>query len=136
MKKIVAVILLSVMLFSLIGCSQKEVSVIKTYDVTDSELTEECFENNELVTIVKYYEMSDGTWKTDDYTYQYRVEVTGKMNNAAKDSMFVFLSNTKDITFDQAWKASGLSSNTDDYFKEEETKLVAVKQETQKRQEA
>ena len=127
MKKIVAVILLSVMLFSLIGCSQKEVSVIKTYDVTDSELTEECFENNELVTIVKYYEMSDGTWKTDDYTYQYRVEVTGKMNNAAKDSMFGFLSNTKDITFDQAWKASGLSSNTDDYFKEEETKLVAVK---------
>ena len=127
MKKIVAVILLSVMLFSLIGCSQKEVSVIKTYDVTDSELTEECFENNELVTIVKYYEMSDGTWKTDDYTYQYRVEVTGRMNNAAKDSMYVFLSNTKDITFDQAWKASGLSSNIDDYFKEEETKLVAVK---------
>ena len=127
MKKIVAVILLSVMLFSLIGCSQKEVSIIKTYDVTDSELTEECFENNELVTIVKYYEMSDGTWKTDDYTYQYRVEVTGRMNNAAKDSMYVFLSNTKDITFDQAWKASGLSSNIDDYFKEEETKLVAVK---------
>lgn len=127
MKKIVAVILLSVMLFSLIGCSQKEVSVIKTYDVTDSELTEECFENNELVTIVKYYEMSDDTWKTDDYTYQYRVEVTGRMNNAMKDSMYVFLSNTKDITFDQAWKASGLSSNIDDYFKEEETKLVAVK---------
>ena len=124
-----AAILLTVMLLSLAGCSQKEVSVIKTYDVTDSELTEECFENNELVTIVKYYEMSDGTWKTDDYTYQYRVEVTGRMNNAAKDSMFVFLSNTKDITFDQAWKASGLSSNTDDYFKEEETKLVAVKQE-------
>ena len=49
------------------------------------------------------------------------------MNNAAKDSMFVFLSNTKDITFDQAWKASGLSSDIDDYFKEEETKLVAVK---------
>ena len=127
MKKIVAVILLSVMLFSLIGCSQKEVSVIKTYDVTDSELTEECFENNELVTRVKYYEMSDGTWKTDDHTYQYRVEVTGRMNNAAKDSMYVFLSNTKDITFDQAWKASGLSSNIDDYFKEEETKLVAEK---------
>ena len=126
MRKIAA-ILLTVMLLSIAGCSQKEVSVVKTYDVTDSEFTEECFENNELVTIVKYYEMSDGTWKTDDYTYQYRVEVTGKMNNAAKDSMYVFLSNTKDITFDQAWKASGLSSNTDDYFKEEETKLVAVK---------
>lgn len=126
MRKI-ATILLTVMLISLAGCSQKEVSVVKTYDVTDSEFTEECFENNELVTVVKYYEMSDGTWKTDDYTYQYRVEVTGRMNNATKDSMFVFLSNTKDITFDKAWKASGLSSNIDDYFKEEETKLVAVK---------
>lgn len=126
MRKIAA-ILLTVMLISLAGCSQKEVSVVKTYDVTDSEFTEECFENNELVTVVKYYEMSDGTWKTDDYTYQYRVEVTGRMNNATKDSMFVFLSNTKDITFDKAWKASGLSSNIDDYFKEEETKLVAVK---------
>ena len=115
------------MLLSLSGCSQKEVSAVKTYDVTDSELIEECFENNELVTIVKYYEMSDGTWKTDDYIYQYKVEVTGRMNNAVKDSMYVFLSNTKDIAFDQAWKASGLSSNTDDYFKEEETKLVAVK---------
>lgn len=123
----VAAILLTVMLLSIAGCSQKEVSVVKTYDVTDSEFTEECFENNELVTVVKYYEMSDGTWKTADYTYQYRVEVTGRMNNAAKDSMYVFLSNTKDITFDQAWKASGLSSNIDDYFKEEETKLVAVK---------
>ncbi len=122
-----AAILLTVMLLSLSGCSQKEVSVVKTYDVTDSELIEECFENNELVTIVKYYEMSDGTWKTDDYIYQYKVEVTGRMNNAVKDSMYVFLSNTKDIAFDQAWKASGLSSNTDDYFKEEETKLVAVK---------
>ena len=127
MRKIVIALLLTVMLLSLASCSQKEVSVVKTYDVTDSELIEECVENNELVTIVKYYEMSDGTWKTDDYTYQYRVEVTGRMNNAAKDSMFVFLSNTKDITFDQAWKASGLSSDIDDYFKEEETKLVAVK---------
>lgn len=126
MRKIAA-ILLTVMLISLAGCSQKEASVVKVYEMTDSETIEECVENNEIVTIVKYYEMSDGTWKTDDYTYQYRVEVTGRMNNAAKDSMFVFLSNTKDITFDQAWKASGLSSDIDDYFKEEETKLVAVK---------
>lgn len=127
MMRKIAAILLTVMLISLAGCSQKEASVVKTYEMTDSETIEECVENNEIVTIVKYYEMSDGTWKTDDYTYQYRVEVTGRMNNAAKDSMFVFLSNTKDITFDQAWKASGLSSDIDDYFKEEETKLVAVK---------
>lgn len=106
---------------------RKEPSVVKTYEVTDSELAEEYWENNELVTMVKYYEMSDGTWKTDDYTYQYRLEVTGRMNNAYKDSTFVFLSNTTDITFEQAWKASGFSSNMDDYFKEEDAKFVAMK---------
>ena len=124
MKKIIRITLITLMLLSLFGCSQKEPSVVKTYEVTDSELT---FENDELVTMVKYYEMSDGTWKTDDYTYQYILEVTGRMNNADKDSTFVFLSNIKDITFEQAWKASGLSSNMDDYFKEEDAKLVAMK---------
>ena len=124
MKKIIRIALITIMLLSLFGCSQKEPSVVKTYEVTDSELA---FENDELVTMVKYYEMSNGTWKTDDYTYQYRLEVTGRMNNADKDSTFVFLSNIKDITFEQAWKASGLSSNMDDYFKEEDAKLVAMK---------
>ena len=115
------------MLLSLFGCSQKESSVVKTYDVTDSELAQVYLENNELITIVKYYEMSDGTWKTDDCTYQYRLEITGRMRNAAKDSTFVFLSNIEDITFEQAWKACGFSSNMDDYFKEEDAKFVAVK---------
>lgn len=124
MKKIIRITLITLMLLSLFGCSQKEPSVVKTYEVTDSELA---FENDELVTMVKYYEMSDGTWKTDDYTYQYRLEVTGRMNNADKDSTFVFLSNIKDITFEQAWKASGLSSNMNDYFKEEDAKFVAMK---------
>ena len=124
MKKIIRITLITLMLLSLFGCSQKEPSVVKTYEVTDSELT---FENDELVTMVKYYEMSDGTWKTDDYTYQYILEVTGRMNNADKDSTFVFLSNIKDITFEQAWKASGLSSNMNDYFKEEDAKFVAMK---------
>lgn len=124
MKKIIRITLITLMLLSLFGCSQKEPSVVKIYEVTDSELT---FENDELVTMVKYYEMSDGTWKTDDYTYQYRLEVTGRMNNADKDSTFVFLSNIKDITFEQAWKASGFSSNMDDYFDEEDAKFVAMK---------
>ena len=124
MEKIIRITLITLMLFSLFGCSQKEPSVVRTYEVTDSE---DAFENDELVTVVKYYEMSDGTWKTDDYTYQYRLEITGRMNGAVKDSTFVFLSNSKDITFEQAWKASGLSSYLDDYFKEEDAKFVAVK---------
>ncbi len=102
----------------------KEPSVVKTYEVTDSDTA---FEDDELVTIVKYYEMSDGTWKTDTHTYQYRLEITGRMGGAQKDSTFVFLSNIENITFEQAWKASGFSSNTNDYFKEEDAKFVALK---------
>lgn len=102
MKKIIRMILLTFMLLCLFRCSQKEPSVVNTYEVTEPELAEEYFENNKLVIMVKYYEMNDGTWKTDNYTYQYRLEITGRMNNAAKDSTFVFLSNTKDITFERA----------------------------------
>ena len=124
MKKIIRMALIALMLLSLFRCSQKEPSVVKTYEVTDSELA---FENDELVTLVKYYEMSDGTWKTDDYTYQYRLEITGRNNAADKDTTFVFLSNIEDITFEQAWKASGFSSNMDDYFDEEDAKFVAMR---------
>ena len=32
-----------------------------------------------------------------------------------------------DISFDQAWKAAGLSSNMDDYFDRKDAVLVAMK---------
>ena len=50
------------------------------------------------------------------YTYKYRLEITGRLNNAVEDTTYVILSNIENITFEQAWKASGLSSNTADYF--------------------
>lgn len=103
---------------------QNEPSVIKTYEVTDSE---HAFEDDELVTMVKYYEMSDGTWRTDEQTYKYRFVITGRMGAAVKDTTFVFLSNLEEITFEQAWKASGLSSNMNDYFKEEDARFVALR---------
>lgn len=99
----------------------KATFVTQTYDVTDSE---NAFENDEQVVLVKHYEMSDGTYKTDNHTYKYKLKITGRMSNAAKDSTFVYLSNLEEITFDQAWKASGLSSNMDDYFDEEDAKFV------------
>jgi hypothetical protein len=127
MKRIISMVICFTFVLTWVGCSQKEPSIVNTYDVTESELADEYFETNKLVTMVKYYEMSDGTWKTDNYTYKYRLEITGRMNNAVKDSTFVFLSNTNDITFEQAWKASGFSSNMDDYFQEEDAKFVAMK---------
>jgi len=124
MKKIFSITLITLILLGVCGCSTKKVTVVETYEVTDAELVEEYFDKGEFVNMVKHYKMSDGTWKTDTHTYKYRLEITGRMNDAEKDSTFVFLSNIEDITFDQAWKASGFSSNMADYFKEEDAKFV------------
>ena len=73
-----------------------------------------------------YYEMSDGTWMCDDHLYKYRLEINGRMPNAAVDSSFVYLSNIEEITFDQAYKAAGVSSNSDDYFPPDKAVLVEM----------
>lgn len=74
--------------------------------------------------IKTYYEMNDGTWMCDDIVYQYRLEIKGRMPNAAVDSTFVYLSNLKEISFEQAYKAAGVSSSSEDYFSPEEAVLV------------
>ena len=67
MKKILAALLGTVLAFSMIGCSG-EATVKETFD--DG--------------LKPYYEMSDGTWKCGDVTYAYRLEICGRMPNAAK----------------------------------------------------
>ena len=121
MKKLIFSVLTIILAFELSGCAQKpEQAVNKTVKQTFSKNVEEA-------TLKTYYEMSDGTWKTGDYIYRYRLEITGRLNSAAKDSTFIYLSNIKDISFEQAWKASGLSSNLNDYFSVEDAVLVAMK---------
>ena len=71
-----------------------------------------------------YYRNTDGTWQVDGRNYRYRLVITGRMNNAAVDSTFIYLSNLEKITFDQAWKAAGLSSDKTDYFDVEDAVLV------------
>ncbi|MBR0373961.1 MAG: immunogenic protein [Mogibacterium sp.] len=73
-----------------------------------------------------YYEMTDGTWMCDDHLYKYRLEINGRMPNAAVDTSFVYLSNIEEISFDQAYKAAGVSSSSDDYFSPEEAVLVEM----------
>ena len=73
-----------------------------------------------------YYEMTDGTWMCDDHSYKYRLEITGRMPNAAVDSSFVYLSNIDEISFDQAYMAAGVSSDSDDYYSPEEAVLVEM----------
>ena len=106
--------------------NKTEGDVIRTYEVTDSDLSEQYISEGRLVTMVRYYELYDGTWKTDDHEYKYRLEITGRMSEAAKDSTFVYLSNIEDISFERANLAAGLSSNMDDYFDPEEAVLVAM----------
>ena len=73
-----------------------------------------------------YYEMTDGTWMCDDHVYKYRLEIHGRMPNAAEDSSFVFLSNIAEITFEQAYKAAGISSDSEDYFSPETAVLAEM----------
>lgn len=76
-----------------------------------------------------YYEMTDGSWSCDDISYTYRLEIKGRLSNAVCDSIYVYLSNRSEISFEEAWKASGLSSNRDDYFLVEEAVLVELRTE-------
>ena len=69
-----------------------------------------------------YCRIEDGTWFCDGLFYQYRLEIS----NASNDTVFVYLSNLSDISFEQAWKALGLSSNTEDYFALEDAILVEM----------
>ena len=110
MKKLVALVLALICILSLAGCSKAPDDSVKT------------IEGN----LKTYYEMSDGTWQADGHTYKYRHEITGRLHNAVVDSTYVYLSNLEEITFDQAWKASGLSSNLEDYFTVEEAILVEM----------
>ena len=74
------------------------------------------YENEEFVIFKWHYKTADDVWGCDGYTYKYRLEISGKLPNSAKNTTYIVLSNTTDITFKQTWMASGFSSNMADYF--------------------
>ena len=107
MQKLLSVIILILIIIaSLTGCQTKSsaVSVKSTIDTG----------------FQPYYEMSDGSWQCDGRTYQYRLEISGKTPQA---------SNLEEVSFEQAWKAAGFSSNSEDYFSPKEAILVEWKTE-------
>ena len=109
MKRIILMLLCILLSITFWGCARK--AVVKN-----------TIEGN----IKTYCEMTDGTWMCDDHLYKYRLEINGRMPNAAADSSFVYLSNIEEITFDQAYKAAGISSNSDDYYPPEKVVLVEM----------
>ena len=91
-----------------------------------------CGKSAEIKSCIKgnmktYYEISDGTWKCNDISYKYRLEIKGRLPNAVKDLEYIYLSNIPEISFERAYKAAGLSSSTNDYFSPEEAVLVELK---------
>ena len=73
-------------------------------------------------------EYVDGTWIFKGKSYRYRLEVTGRWPNAAKDITYVIVTNDKDITFEELFPLSGLSSSLsagDELRKD--TALIAIK---------
>lgn len=109
MKKTIAMGLIFVLILSLVGCRTKS---------TVSDI-----EGN----MKSYSEMSDGTWQCNGNVYKYRLVISGTLPNAEKVTTFVYLSNLEEISFEQAWKAAGLSSNSNDYFNAKDAVVVEVK---------
>lgn len=97
------------------------------YEPTPVELIEEKYDKEEFVISKLHYKNIDSEWVCGEYTYQYRLEIFGRMHNAAKNTTYIVLSNRLDITFDQTWKASGLSSNMADYFDPADAVIVGSK---------
>ena len=110
MKKIIAFFFSLVVMLTFVSCKKQDLEPINT------------IEGN----MKTYYEMSDGTWQLDGYTYMYRLEISGRQPSAVKDTTYVYLSNIENISFQKAMMASGISSNTEDYFAIEEAVLVEI----------
>ena len=109
------------------SANEGDYSVAAVYEVTPSEELEQKRENGEYIIYTEYSALNNCMWSVGDYTYRYRLEITGKPNSAAKMVSYLVLSNTKDITFEQALKASGLSSDSNDYFSPDYAVIVGYK---------
>lgn len=121
-----------------IDTEKETYKIVKTRDKTDGTLDTEIIEKGSLNDFLQYsyiikgnvktyYKMIDSTWSCDNNKYKYRLEIKGRLHKAVRDSVYVYLSNIPEISFEQAWKASGLSSNTNDYFKTTDAVLVEMK---------
>ena len=92
------------------------------YNIGDSNNVKRTIEGN----MKTYSELNDGTWMCNNYVYKYRLEISGRLPNATVNTTYVYLSNIENISFDKAYKASGISSNMNDYFSPEDAVLVEM----------
>ena len=90
MKKLIAMIGLLTVLLA--GCGKNDIA--KVYEKSESDGI-----------VATYYEMNDGTWQCDDISYQFRLELDGRMPNAEADSYYVVLTDNENLTFEDVSKS-------------------------------
>lgn len=128
MKKLVAFLLALSCVFGMVGCTDKtnavdELSIEKQIQSETNTIPDDLLIPAEIL-CSRY---SDGTWGRDGIRYKYWLEITGRLPNTSEDITFVYLSNIETITFEQAWKAAGYSSNSADYFSVEDAVLIETR---------
>lgn len=111
MKKIVTALILCASLFT--GCGKHDIA--KTYKQSEQDGI-----------LITYYEMNDGTWKCEDTTYQFRLELDGRMPNAEADSYYIVLTDNEKLTFEDVSK-SLYSSSLEDIKIMEDSVIVEMK---------
>ena len=103
-------------------------SYIETrYAATPPDQTQQKIKNEEYVITTPYVETALSGYMVANNTYIHCLEITGHLSGAAKNTTYLVLANRKDITFDEAWRASGLSGDTADYFDPKDAVIVGYK---------
>ena len=111
MKKILTVLTLCTLVVT--GCGKSDIA--KTYNQSEKDGI-----------LMTYYEMNDGTWECEDTTYQFRLELDGRMPNAEADSYYVVLTDDERLTFEDVSK-SLYSSSLEDIKIMEDSIIVEMK---------
>lgn len=97
------------------------------YVKTPLSQTEEKIDNGEYIITRTHHETLDGKWTADNREYEYRLQITGRMGGAAKNTTFIVLSNKRNIRFSETWPAFGYGSDTSAYFDPDEAVIVGYR---------
>lgn len=122
----VMIILMIVAVLGMTGCENARKDTSESTSLTknpkDGMLS---YSKNDMGILYDYYQSYDGKWHAENKEYGYRIVLTGKTPNAAKESKFVVLSNDKNISFERvAW--SMLSSNSSDWLDQKIALIVEM----------
>ena len=97
------------------------------YVKTPLSQTEDKIESGEYIITRTHHETLDGKWTADNREYEYRLQITGRMGGAAKNTTFIVLSNKRNIRFSETWPAFGYGSDTSAYFDPDEAVIVGYR---------